>query len=334
MTEGAEGGGAALTLGQLGELSVPERCAWLTGRGSEEFASAIEEATAVAPGVDEVLDVDRLAWAVGFNVVGPVRDEGAGRGVKGYLDRWGASTPWDRVWGSLVRERADPHTGATGTRLGDLAVSVACEQRDVWQPTGARPVDRAAANGVFEALFAQNLPMVRGYVSKRFVGAGVDAEQVAIEAWSRMFCDHWSGSAHKRFLGLSRITTLVCQIARYVALDEVRDAERAGGAGYPGDPGGGPGVGGGQGLGGAETLAAVGVAADPSAEMNTEESLRHIAAGVAALPPRQRLAAEMVWHQRMPAKEAAAAMRVSEPAVSQMLAKARRSMRRHLGAEG
>ena len=51
---------------------------------------------------------------------------------------------------------------------------------------------------------------------------GSDPETIAGEAWSYMFLGYWSGAAKNRFLGDSRIPTIVSTICRNLAANTIR----------------------------------------------------------------------------------------------------------------
>ena len=109
------------------------------------------------------------------------------------------------------------------TLLSELSLSVACEQRDEWQYFAARPIDPACANRAFEFVYGRNRLKVSGNVISSFGHRAGNAESIADEAWSSVFCDYWSCKARRRFLGLCRFSTLVCQVARFIALDALRE---------------------------------------------------------------------------------------------------------------
>jgi RNA polymerase sigma factor (sigma-70 family) len=224
------------------------------------------------------------------------------------------------VWSTLVApmEPKSPGGGKPGviTLLAELALSVACEQRNDWQNPGSRPIEMAEVNRAFEFLYARDKSKVIGYLYGGFGNRAGAPESIGHEAWSRVFCDYWSSGAQRRFLGTSRISTLVCQVARYVACDAL-----CSGAAQTG-----PNI---------ESLTEVlGIDINPLGQMIAEELRRHIRQCASHLPAKQQVAATMVWFRQIPAKRAAEALRISEPAVSQLLKKAVKALRNCLRSQG
>jgi RNA polymerase sigma factor (sigma-70 family) len=276
------------------------------------------------------VDAERLAWAVAFNVGGGPGSEAdtapaLRRSLEGYRDRWPLDTPWAVIWSALIKPLT-PANPSTFTLLGELAWSVACEQRDAWQPPGARPISSADADRAFAFVYASNKRKVTGDVSSKFGDRAGQPDAIADEAWSRVFSDYWSIKARKRFLGLARISTLVCQVARYVAIDALRERRAlAPGIETPGD---------GQCHWSPPSLDTLGIAIDPASHAMAEEIQSRIRECMGMLPAKQRIVAEMVWLRDVRAKRVAESLLVSESAVSQLLKKARDHMRECLGRRG
>jgi RNA polymerase sigma factor (sigma-70 family) len=252
------------------------------------------------------LDAERLAWAVAFNVEGPSATgkapNGFRRSSQGYADRWPLDTPWLPFWSTLA--------------LPELALSVACEQRQDWQNPGGRPIEMDEVNRAFEFVYARDQSKVIGDVYASFGNRAGSPESIAQEAWSRVFCDYWSSGAQRRFLGTSRISTLVCQVARYVAYDTFRGGEA-------------------KAMPQVENLIDVlRIEIDPLREMLADELRRQIRQCTSHLPAKQEVVATMVWFREIPAKRAAEALQVSEPAVSQLLKKALKAVRNCLRCQG
>jgi DNA-directed RNA polymerase specialized sigma24 family protein len=166
---------------------------------------------------------------------------------------------------------------------------------------------------------------VAGYVSGQFRRRAGDPQDIALEAWSRVFLDYWSGNAHKRVLGTSAISSLVCGTAYFIGCDALRRQkveavmdEQQPSPVYP-------------------RLSAAGM--EPPAhgadeEMATKELEHHVKACRAELPARQQLAARMVWDHTMRQVDVARKLGVSAPAVSQLLEKARAAMYKCLKSKG
>lgn len=70
------------------------------------------------------------------------------------------------------------------------------------------------------------------------------------------------------------------------------------------------------------------------ARLLREETVRSVREAIERLPPRQRTAVLLFHFQDMPQRAAAEVMGVSDTAFESLLARARRQMRRWLGAEG
>ena len=192
------------------------------------------------------LPLERLAWAVAFNCAGseePVTPASTSP-MRCYLMLENSGQPADcvdavptkiepshngwtlrRLWTLLTEPR--PDTGLP-TLLSELALSVSCEHRSDWQPPSARPLSVDDAMRSADRLVRCFNRAVIGHVARKFGERAGPPEEVAAEAWERVFLDYWSAWARKRFLGLSLISTFVCGIATYVAIDCIRKARMAG----------------------------------------------------------------------------------------------------------
>jgi RNA polymerase sigma factor (sigma-70 family) len=268
------------------------------------------------------VSVERIAWALAFNVDGALssdaEDPGPARGIRSYCDRWSEETPWPVIWELLTKPAPSDRGDSSSTLLSQLVCSVACEHRDDWQPPAARPVDVSAANGAFELVYVRNNGRVVGDVYRAFGRRAGDPDAIAHEAWARVFCDYWGSTARRRFLGLSRISTLACQVARYVAVDILRDRARATDDTTAIDE---------------EVLKefhAIGLTSDGDSRLARAELKSQLKSCLARLPAKQRIVAEMVWFRQIRAKHAAEILGISEPAVSQHLKKAREAVARVL----
>jgi RNA polymerase sigma factor (sigma-70 family) len=315
----------AATLAQLVRIPLESRYASILRAGRNDLSATLQRLRDEGAPVPIGLDAERLAWAVAFNIEGPsnsstVANSGSRRGAQGYVDRWPLDTPWNVIWSTLAAptESRSPESGrpAAVTLLAELALSVACEQRKDWQNPGSRPIEIEEVNRAFEFVYARDQSKVLGDVYSRFGSRAGSPELIAQEAWSRVFCDYWSSGAQRRFLGTSRISTLVCQVARYVAYDTFR-----GGDARP--------------MTQIESLIDVlGIEIDPLREVLADELRRHIRQCTSHLPAKQEVVATMVWFREIPAKRAAEALQVSEPAVSQLLKKALKAVRNCLRCQG
>ncbi len=327
---GYPGTSQSISLDQLLQLPLENRYLTILSLGRIELTVALQRTFDTSTAISSGITVDRLAWAVAFNVEGAVVSavnaaSVSCRGTRGYRDHWPAGTQWIAIWSSLNKPFGNPHPG-DATLLQELAVSVACEQREDWQHPDVRPIAADEANRWFDFVYARDRAKVVGDVFRRFGTRAGDPEAIASEAWSRVFCDYWSSTARRRFLGLCRISTLVCQVARFVAIDALRmrgasisldetssdhEARRS-----------------------ALALEQLGFSAEPSAKIAEEEFCLQIRQCLECLPVKQRIVAEMVWVREIRAKQAAELLRISEPAVSQHLKRARENIRNCLRVRG
>jgi RNA polymerase sigma factor (sigma-70 family) len=319
-----------VSIAQLLELSLELRAmAILEFARSDIYASVLrlrEEGAAIS----QRMNAERLAWAVAFNIHGTKSTDGGAsplnpRGGQGYAERWALDTPWPVVWAALTKPLASSVPGSSSA-LDELAWSVACEQRNDWQHPASQPVVTSEANRAFEFVYRRNKQRVIGDISKNFGERAGDPGSIADEAWARVFCNYWSIKARRRFLGLSRISTLVCQVARYVAIDIIRERGRmqsgledtAPASDYQAGP----------------VLDFLDMTPDPAAGVLREQIHGILRECFRNLPVKQRIVAEMIWFQEISAKRVAEVLHISEPAVSQHLKKAREMMRGCLAARG
>jgi RNA polymerase sigma factor (sigma-70 family) len=302
-----------LSLGQLCNLPVEDRCAILLRHDLKSLGSVLETLEEVCAGTK--MDAERLAWAVAFNIDGlavlPTDDAGLSRSGSGYRGHWSLDTEWSIMWSLLIKPLAQGTSEPPATLLSELALSVACEHRADWQNPNSRPVNAEAANRMFEIAHSRNREKVVGFC-RRYANLSGEPEAIANEAWARVFCDYWSANASRRFLGLCRISTLVCQVARFISIDSIRDKERL--------------------ISSDEDLANeknsrfskyFDMAPGPLDSVLGNQLNSKIRECMSRLPAKARIVAEMVWLRDMNAKRVAQTLRVSEPAISQHLKKAR-----------
>lgn len=313
-------GDASLSLGAVAELPLGRRCEHVQAAGQADLTAALRRLQEDVPEAHRAMSPERLAWAVAFNVTGEglATDARPARGKRTYLDYWSPETSWSTVWSELA---ASPTGDGPGRApLVELATSVACEQRSDWQHPSAPRLDPAQAHTVFAALYDRYLPKVTGYVARQFRRRAGDPQDVAVEAWSRVFLEYWSADAWKRVLGISAISSLVCGTAYYVGCDLLRRQKGRAAA----DPAVPPGR-----LAVVERVADAG--GDPLEAAELETHVRRCRTG---LPARQQVAARMVWDYEMRQIDVARQLGVSAPAVSQLLDKARKAMHACLKSKG
>jgi hypothetical protein len=161
-----------MSLDGLAQLPLETRCAFILESGQTDLNTSLEllrEQGFVAP---QSLTLERLAWAVAFNVTGPSIIESAPqatgrRVVRGYQDKWPRGTEWDLIWSTLVKPQNEGNPSPT-TFLSELALSVACEQREDWQNPAARPLNLAEAVQAFDFVYVRDAGKVVKYVTKAF----------------------------------------------------------------------------------------------------------------------------------------------------------------------
>jgi RNA polymerase sigma factor (sigma-70 family) len=293
------------------------------------------------------MDADRLAWAVAFNVTGeagsPADSTWSSRqSIRGYRDRWPFNTLWKKIWSELTRPltssesdtwKRDASSGRAGekwlqrarslfklparsasqsTLLSELARSVACEQREDWQPLGAIPLILADANLAFEFLYSREKQKVTGTIRRRF--PGLDSEDIAAEAWARVFVTYWSSQARRRFLGICRISTLLISVACNVAVDTLPGINASttnfepDASGENGPP---------KSL--LERLDLQGSSNNPEQQLLAKELFHRIKECMGLLTSRQRIVAEMVWVRKLKQRCVAVILEMTESNVSQLL---------------
>jgi len=266
------------------------------------------------------LDIERVAWAIAYNInppstIPPDADVPTHR-CSSYGDHFPSDTPWSVIWSKLVRTQTETNDGST--LLRELLLSVACEQRQSWQPPEATALDKDSANLALEFVYSSNRARVVAAVWRNFGARIGDPNAIADEAWSRVFRDYWSSEARRRFLGLSRISTLVSQVARYVAIDIVRDDdyrdEREQDFEY--------------------VIENLGIESGLEDEIAAKELRSRIDLCMQELAARQRIVADMLWFKELSARQTARALGISEAAVSQHVGKARDRLRNCLEKHG
>ncbi|MDB5325392.1 MAG: hypothetical protein JWM57_961, partial [Phycisphaerales bacterium] len=234
-------------------------------------------------------------------------------------DHW----PAEMTVAAFLDAMRRPTASGNETFLSELLLSAGCEQRDEWQHLDCRPVDRKLAETYFACVYGRDADRVEAFLRSRFGERAGPSDGLANEAWARAFADYWSSSARRRFLGLSRIYTLVCEIGRYAALDALRAAGREWTVSIDAESGGG------------ERIAnLLGIRVDPSERMTTAELLQSIKDAMAQLSARTALIAQAVWFQDQTAATVAKKLKVSESAISQQLKAAREAVRNYLTNKG
>jgi RNA polymerase sigma factor (sigma-70 family) len=317
---GAESGDSS-SLQQLLCLPLEERWQRIFEFGKYDLLATIRELQEHSGVFQAGMSAERLAWALAFNVGGTAACETSlnkpQRGTQGYRDHWPSDTSWNKIWSVLSKPFGSANPNSS-TLLTELALSVACEQRDDWQYPPSRPIFLQGANQAFQVVYAANRQKVVGGIRQRFGTRAGDPEDIVDEAWTRVFCDYWSVKARRRFCADSRISTLVYQVAWFVAMDILRD----GGASTRTDDGDLE-----------ATLERIGIpledlgpGANPEEILSAKQLLHHIRLCLERQPAKRQIVAALVWLRDIPARRVAQERGISEAAVSQHLKKARDSI--------
>jgi RNA polymerase sigma factor (sigma-70 family) len=201
-----------VTLSDLAALSLPSRAARLMALGRTELTAAL---AAVAP-VHAAVGLDRLAWAVAFNVdtlLRPRQDTTKAPPVHARSD-----TPWPSFWAVMSAPRGSEREAAS--LLCDLARSVACERRGDWQPPGTT-IDRDQAADSFDEVYARLEYQIVAYARTRLMD-GEDPESIASMTWASMYATYWSEEAQKRFGAHCSIRAMLRVICTRQALNTQR----------------------------------------------------------------------------------------------------------------
>lgn len=310
------------SLGELAALPLGARLQSILATGGDALRAVSSSLRGELRVVGDTVSAEELGWAVAFNVSPPLNRGASAEGQSGYLGHWSATTPWSEIWSALASPRID-RGGHSTTLLRELACSVACERRDDWRHPASPPRDETNADRAFEAIYSLYRGRVVREVTRRFGTRAGDPDAIADEAWSLVFRDYWSTAARRRFAGLSRIVTLVSQVAAFSAIDVLR---RRGHETVTLDGDDSDDV-------MASRLAEWSVTPDPVGRLASADTVRQVRRCVRQLPARQQVVAQLVWFQDVKAVEAARLLEISEPAVSQMLKRARAGVQACLGQE-
>ncbi|NGZ95614.1 MAG: hypothetical protein CV089_05705 [Nitrospira sp. WS110] len=340
--------------GEFLKLALPFRAECIHRVGGQELGTTTEYLRTTGLTVPDKFD-RRLSWAVASNmgelpVTGSKRTE---RGVRSYQEWWALNAPFAELWRFLTKQFKVSNPGHTSTLLHELALSVLCEQKNEWQDPSSRPLDVQMANDAFDYVYNTNNKLVVGYVRKNFDERRLDnPEAIANEAWARIYGTHWHPEASKRFLGRCRISTLVCKIAHYVALDEIsapstddgcvdREEDEGNDLGRKDEVSlleqikltdsdsvmsGEDGVedlddSEDKGKGKRFSSNAIGISITPQNELEAKELEQMVRKCLDQLPPKQRLVAYMIWFEKMKAKDVAERLYKKTSAASQDLKK-------------
>jgi RNA polymerase sigma factor (sigma-70 family) len=288
------------TLGDLAGLSHEGRYKWILERTESFLHETLSQLRRDKAAFADSLQPERLAWALAFN-------------CEEYLKLKGAQTPWTSLWSDTEKGSAMPQP-----RLRDLALSVACENREDWQPASARPIRVADAKIAFNFLYSENNSKVNqavaGALARKHAGMGANRTALADEAWAEVYLRYWSKTANRRFLGLCRISSFVATVAGRIA-DRQLGTE-------------------------SKMISDETVLNNLEDELSLEKDLLnqdlsgHLRQCIDQLAPRMRLFAWTRWIDEVDQTTIAKTYLVSEAAVSQSLASAKGRLRDCLQSRG
>jgi RNA polymerase sigma factor (sigma-70 family) len=303
----------SISLEHLCKLPVDERCAILLQHHCEQFEAALQALN--NGGMPPCVDAPRLAWAVAYNLdelakaIAKVSVDGRDNWVQ--QKKWTLDVRWNVVWSWLIQPLATSDSKGPSNLLSELALSVACEQREDWQPPAARPIDKEAANRAFAFVYnTYESIVIRASLSQ--VGQGCNPQEIAKDSWSSVFATYWSPRAVRRFAGFARISTLLFSVARHHATDEFRRQRKF----VPLDESWGA-------VEAASSAKGFTTVSDPAVRLASDQLFRRAEECLERLPPKRRIYAKMVWMRQMSARDVARVSGISEAAVSEHLTKAR-----------
>lgn len=333
-------------------MDIEARHEYIAEWGNAELSACATYLTqCVLPYSNDGVYEKQTAWSAAFNVTGPKKlSKSARRAKRAYAKLsdtglhdgyWSPETPWSVVWDELSAQLLDSRRPDLLSYLGELALSTACEdrsfsedvpvEREEWNHLSLRLTSSESKDAAKQRIdqmkafrayvYLRDDPLVLADVCKKFRKREEESKDICIEAWSRLYCDLWSCTAKRRFMGRSRISTLVSTIARHVAGKSIhssnscaREIHMLDGQELP-DPG-------------------TGSESDPLQIIiagETEEALRECAE---RLPPRLRLVAEATIIDRLPQAQIAEALGISAARISQLVMRARGLIRKCLQEKG
>ena len=311
---------SALSLRQLLPLSLEQRSKLIMAHGVMDLARSVR--TLEQDGLTVPKDLqERIAWALAWNV-----DIYSSGSVK---KNWNLDTTWPEVWRLLTRPFEGSNLEPGRVRLDELALWVMCEQQQAWQPTGSEPLDPDLADAAAEFTYERDIGKVVGFLRKNHGNRAGEPEELAHEAWTRVFDSYWSPQARLRFRGLSRISSFVCDVATNVAFDAFRAQKKQVSweelQSNSGEK---------SGASLRQLIKVDKVDMDPGEQVMMEELRHRLDECMQGLTDRQQPVARRIWLQGESAKAVAEDLGVSESAISQHMKKARESVRGCLERHG
>lgn len=286
------------TLGELASQPIEERFAALKPLLSSDASESIARAEAAGMARGHV-DVERLLWAVAFNVSPPTSAN-----QQSYTTRFSGDYSFKELASRLTK--VENSQNGSMCLLDELVWSVASEQRHDWQPPRAvESIDLRHAKHALGRIVHRDYSKVERFVQKRFGSRAGPPSEVTAEAWSEAFIAWWSPQARQRFLGLSRISTAVCQCAFFIAAKKAKPTRHADGIDL-------------------ETFADRLSVSTPQTHDGVFDAYE---ACLETLPPRQRLVVDLFIRRRLTPSKIASVLQTSRPNVSNLLSKGLQNLR-------
>jgi len=262
-----------------------------------------------------------VAWVTAYNISGGThaievelerqgQTESKRKPKRNYIDDHGATTTLEELHDRLSRPMPAKGDLVASSKLAELTVSVACEQRGDWQHPDHRDVDDKAAKLAVGTLVLRYSDYVERYIRKAFRNNAGEPSEITAIAWSKMYAMYWSPEPRGRFRGKSRIVSTVCSIAYFTAIEELPH----------------------HGGGGALDAAPMDLPAPEEppglVEGGDRDRFREVyQACLEKLEVRRRQAFIMRYEREMAQKDVATVFGVTEARVSQLLKDARRRMK-------
>lgn len=218
----APGGASSAPIAQIAELSIAERADRIESIGGSNLRQAVGALRTGGYNVKE-MSPRRLAWAIAWNIEPPRTsgNEVSRRQIDSYLRARrrndGPLETLHELWGVLTIARRDSQ-GKSYTLLDEFAESVACESRKDWQPEGTGISESVCGENI-GIIYRRHGAIVEGVATK--LRGGGDPASNARSGWARMIERCWHPESERRFLGLSRISTVVCNLMKIEAFERM-----------------------------------------------------------------------------------------------------------------
>jgi RNA polymerase sigma factor (sigma-70 family) len=209
------------TIADLLELALPERSQQILRYGLQDLEPALKLLAEQEFSPQESLTCERVAWAIAHHL----EQVFAGNApiARSLSRRIPRDTPWYVFWGYFRRPIEASQAGPKSLPLTELAKSLACEQREDWQPSA---IDKAEAKRALQIVCSANNEAAVRLFAARFGRNTGSPEDIVAEAWGRLYVSHWSPEATKRLVLATRISVFVYKVAANIAKDVIRERKR------------------------------------------------------------------------------------------------------------